>query len=93
MYQIIDFETENHEEHKRFASPFSSRNWIVAQGWKVAGDKHCSYAYYPTKESYKDMFISPDVKLLVGHNIKFDLLHIWNCTKEIFYHKEVYKKF
>lgn len=77
MYLVFDRETENHTYRKRFASPFFSGNWTVALGWKKQGDPQCSYEYYRTKQDEKPLRIDSDVTLLVGHNIKFDLLWGW----------------
>lgn len=77
MYQIRDLETENHEEYRRFASPFGEKNYIVAHGWKNQGDDRCSWCY----NSEPTAFHTPIPKtctMLVGHNIKFDLLYEWN---------------
>lgn len=78
MYQVLDLETENYNVLKRFANPFSAKNWPVAVGWKVQGETRCSYTYAGTKEEYKGAFIHPKATMLIGHNIKFDLLHIWH---------------
>lgn len=79
-YLIYDRETENHEYRKRFASPFYGENWTVALGWKKQGDKQCSWEYYPTKQDEKPLQIDSDVSILVGHNLKFDLLYGWRDT-------------
>lgn len=76
-YLVFDRETENHEYRKRFSSPFYDKNWTVALGWKKQGDKQCSYGYYPTKEEEIPLQIDDDVSILVGHNLKFDLLFGW----------------
>lgn len=76
-YMVIDFEVENHDENKRFASPFCDLNYRVADGWKLQGDDKCSYEYH-TAWHRKAFHIPDDVTLLVGLNIKFDLLYIWN---------------
>lgn len=76
-YKVYDRETENHEHRKRFASPFYDKNWTIALGWKNQGDACCSWEYYPTKEDEKPLHIEDDISLLVGHNIKFDLLYGW----------------
>ncbi len=75
-YMVFDSETENHEEYKRFANPFSNKNWVIMRGWKVQGDAQCSYSHHPIKTvSYLEI---PDtVTMLVGLNIKFDLLYEW----------------
>lgn len=77
-YKIFDRETENHPHKKRFASPFYEKNWTVALGWKNRGDKQCSWEYYPTKADEKPLVIEDDINILVGFNIKFDLLYGWD---------------
>lgn len=79
-YMIWDLETENHSRYKRFASPFIPDNWVVARGWKIQGDKECSWSYHP-KPDGKFTHIPKDVALIVGHNIKFDLLYEWNSPE------------
>lgn len=78
-YLVFDEETENHHSYKRFASPFDERNWIVARGWKKQGDVRCSYTYHPQHDRTTYLRIDDDVDLLVGHNIKFDL--IWEMAQ------------
>lgn len=80
-YKVFDRETENHNEYKRFANPFSDKNWTVALGWKNQGDEQCSYKYFPTPEDEEEMVIEDDINLLVGLNIKFDLLYGWNLPQ------------
>lgn len=86
-YLVFDRETENHEHRKRFASPFYEKNWTVALGWKKQGDKRCSAAYFPTKEDEKPLQIDDDVSILVGHNLKFDLLYGWKDPQLIEFFK------
>lgn len=76
MYQVLDLEVENHQVYKRFASPFSDKNWVVARGWKFQGDKKAKWTYHPEKDG-KFTPIPERVTMLVGHNIKFDLLYEW----------------
>ena len=72
-YMIYDAETENHKAYKRVANQFIDDNWVVMRGWKFQGDKQCSYSHHPEKDgSY--LHIPDDVTMLVGHNIKFDIL-------------------
>ena len=76
-YLIFDLEVENYKERKRFASPWAQRNYVVARGWKKQGDKQCSWKYY--KEPSPDYLrIDNDVTMLVGLNLKFDL--IWEMS-------------
>lgn len=77
-YLIFDRETENHEYKNRVASPFCNDNWTIALGWKKQGDSKCSYEYYSAKHLEKPLVIPDDVAILVGHNIKFDLLYGWS---------------
>ncbi len=81
MYKIWDLETENRKLHKRFSSPFPCKccvnNWVVARGWKNQGDKQCSYTYHPKPDGAYTV-IEDHITLLVGHNIKFDLLFEWD---------------
>lgn len=79
-HTIFDLEVENYEENKRFASPFSDKNYIVARGWKHKGDAMCSYRYYSAP--HKDyMPIPSKTNILVGLNIKFDLLYEWDSPE------------
>lgn len=76
MYFVLDNETENHHKFKRFASPFIPENWVVARGWKKQGDKQCSWSYHP-KPDGSSTHIPDDATIIVGHNLKFDLLYEW----------------
>lgn len=73
-YLVFDLETETHERHKRKASPFVMENWVVARGWKKQGDQCNSWSYHPKHDRTTTLVIDPDVTLIVGFNIKFDLL-------------------
>jgi len=74
-YMVFDLETETHTSFKRKANPFDTRNWVVMRGWKVQGDK-CGYAtYHPKHDRSSYLHIPDDVDMLVGLNIKFDLLY------------------
>lgn len=80
MYMIFDEETTIVEKYKRKANPFVTDNWVVAEGWKIEGDAACSYRYMNEAESKGSYLDIPEhVTLLVGHNIKFDLL--WELAR------------
>lgn len=82
---IWDLETENHHSHKRFANPFDARNYIVASGWKHQGQAAAQCNYFTSADAAHPTYIPATTKLLVGHNIKFDLLYEWgrnNSLKE-----------
>ncbi len=75
MYLIFDSETEIHKSYKRTANPFDPRNYVVARGWKKEGDLICTAAFFKSKSIDNYLKIGPEVTVLVGHNIKFDLLY------------------
>lgn len=75
MYLIFDSETEIHKSRKRTANPFDDRNYVVARGWKREGDDRCSAEFFKGKTPDNYLRIGPEIKILVGHNIKFDLLY------------------
>ena len=74
MYLVFDLETETHSSHKRKASCFDQRNWVVARGWKKQGEHICSWTYHPVHDRTSYLSIPADATLLIGHNIKFDLM-------------------
>lgn len=80
-YMVFDLETQNHKYKGRVASPFCKDNWVVMAGWKVQGDTRAHSWYEPTNVR-KPLFIPDDVNMLVGHNLKFDLLWMWE-TEEL----------
>lgn len=73
-YKVFDLETTTKTSYKRKANAFDPENWIVARGWKNRGDTKCSYQYFKSKDEVVPMQIEPDIDLLVGFNIKFDIL-------------------
>lgn len=77
-YQVYDLETENYKTYKRFANPFDPINYVVARGWKCQGDERNSWEYFTEAGPHNRLHIPEDVMLLVGHNIKFDLLYEWD---------------
>lgn len=75
MYKIFDLETQIHQSHKRKANPWHPDNYVVMRGWKVQGDKQASWAYFKSKaQKGNHLVIEEHVTVLVGHNIKFDIL-------------------
>lgn len=74
MYLVFDSETQIHKKYKRTANPFIPENYVVARGWKKEGDAQNSVQFYkPSQDNW--LVIDDDVTVLVGHNIKFDLLY------------------
>lgn len=75
MYMAFDNETETHHKFKRKSNPFIPENYIVARGWRVQGDSQNSWSYHASKAEVKPIEIPPEVTVLYGFNIKFDLLY------------------
>ncbi len=73
-YLVFDSETETWISHKRKANPFDERNWVVMRGWKKQGAPHGDYTYHPVHDRTSYLKIDDDVDMLVGFNLKFDLL-------------------
>ena len=75
MYLAFDNETETHHRFKRKSNPFIPENYIVARGWRVQGDSRNSWSYHNNKQEVQPIHIPPEVTVLYGYNIKFDLLY------------------
>ncbi|WCA46272.1 DNA polymerase I [Caulobacter phage ERS] len=77
-YAVWDVETTIYTSYKRKGNPFDPRNFVVMSGYKhslmgttVIGD------YFGKAGRPRDWFVKllQGIKVLVGQNIKFDLLH------------------
>lgn len=76
MYATWDIETTVHTRFKRKANPFVPENWVVTHGFKKKGGEVIEHRF--GKARPKAGWLRPvleGTKLLVGFNIKFDLLH------------------
>ena len=77
-YAIWDIETSIHTSYKRKANPFDPANIVVASGYKFKDDVANTGMYFGRlgKKDF-DWFtrLLDNTKLLVGFNIKFDLLY------------------
>lgn len=74
----FDIEAENHTAYERKASQFCAENWVMAIGWQY-NDGAVMHRYYKTKDDVPK-HIMPDltkVDVVVGHNIKYDMLWVW----------------
>ena len=75
----LDYEVGTKTANKRKATRWHPDNYIVAEGYKY-GDGEVAGVYHDERGELK----LPDltgVKLLVGFNIKFDLLWIWDSPE------------
>lgn len=77
-YAIIDLETGSKKEYLRKGNPLTGNNNIVAVGMKMQGlDK--PFGIYNKDDIGIErlaMYLG-NFDIIVGHNIKFDLLHLW----------------
>jgi DNA polymerase I-like protein with 3'-5' exonuclease and polymerase domains len=75
-YTTWDTETTTATSFKRKANPFDKANWVVTHGWKSKGGAVTEHRFGSTPP--KAGWLRPvleNTKLLIGFNIKFDLLH------------------
>ena len=81
MYFVLDIETTTGTSFKRTANPFDTSNWVVAIGTRLQGED-IELDYYRTSKEFHKIDIPSKVTLLVGFNIKFDLLYKWESYKD-----------
>jgi len=84
-YAVFDLETTIYTSFKRKANPFDMRNWIVLAGWHTAGTQGIAHKRYTGAHDQHHTWMlpildNPEVKLIVGQNIKFDVLHM--CARD-----------
>lgn len=75
-YAIWDIETSIYSSFKRKANPFDARNWVVTHAFKKKGDPVIERRFgskAPPGGWFKEVL--DGVRILIGQNIKFDLLH------------------
>lgn len=78
-YAVLDIETTTHTSFKRKANPFDPRNWVVLAGWKRKDGPIGNLRYAGPHDQQHNWFrelLDGEARLLVGANIKFDLLHL-----------------
>lgn len=75
--RTFDTETTTRFAFNRRASPFTEDNWVVAWAFKDRGKEEVTSAYYGSERPKDGWFkeVLEGCKLLVGFNLKFDLLH------------------
>ncbi len=78
-YCVLDFETTVGESFKRKSNPFDPKNKIIVSAYKST---YSDVITYYSKAGLQDPLPLPlyssDTEVLVGQNIKFDLLYIWS---------------
>lgn len=73
-YAVLDLETTNKQSFKRVANPFDADNKIVLLGTLI--NDNVGIWDKPVLD-----FTACDINCLVGHNIKFDLLYLWDYPR------------
>ena len=78
----LDLETTVQTYNKRKASPFCLENWVVASGYKHDDeDTFCNYFADHQGFLHHYVPITPETEVLIGFNIKFDLLYMWSKSE------------
>lgn len=73
-YCVLDLETGTKTSYGRKGNPWL--NNIVAVGWK-RNDMPIPNSCYYTDFGFPNLSIIKSTDILIGHNIKFDLLYLW----------------
>ena len=78
----LDLETTITVYNKRKASPFCPENYVVASGYGHENDP-VSCNYFADAQGFLHHYvpIRRDTSVLVGFNIKFDLLYMWGKSE------------
>ena len=76
-YATWDTETTIKTSFKRKANPFDPDNWVVTHGWKHKGDSGVTEYRFGNQRPGPGWLkpVLSGCRLLIGFNIKFDLLH------------------
>lgn len=89
MYVVFDFETTIIEKYKRKANPLLPENYPVCSGFLYVEKDWDEYTDYHIDRDGQalpdDMF--RDADLIVGQNIRFDLMYIWRHPQTIKFFK------
>ena len=84
-YLVIDLETTIKRHLKRAASPFHPDNAAVIHITKRAGAPtrvdFLPQFTDPTAPKVWPLHITDDIDVIVGHNLKFDLLYMWHLPE------------
>jgi len=77
-YCVFDLETTYGKAHGRVSPPFDSNFRLVSSGWKFKESGYKNFYYPEGQQGVEDIPNLDNVSCLVGHNIKFDLLWVWD---------------
>ena len=79
-YLVLDLETSGKTTYRRFCNPLDPNHKITAVGYKIQGEGVRTLYNkddYNTNEQMADQIPLDGINLIVGQNIKFDLLWLW----------------
>lgn len=76
-YGVIDLETSGTRTFGRFCNPLDTRNVITSIAVYDSKDDYTKVMYDKKEINRQVPIYLDDYKLLVGQNIKFDLLYLW----------------
>lgn len=77
-YTVWDVETTIRDTFKRKGNPFDPLNFVVMSGWRRNGQAIVGEYFYKTRPEDYFVKLLAGTKILVGQNIKFDVLHALN---------------
>lgn len=80
-YAVIDFETTVFESYKRKANPFDKRNKVIVSVFKLGTDTEVTTKYDRSGIDKFDDLPFDKFDVLVGQNMKFDLLYLWGSQR------------
>lgn len=84
-YKTWDIETTITTHMKRKGSPFTLANWVVTHAFKAKGGQVEEYRFGSSRPPAGWLIpVLDGCRLLVGFNIKFDLLHALQDEKNLF---------
>jgi len=78
-YVIFDLETNGTETFKRFCNPLDPRHSVELSAFK--SPDQLSTVWGDDREQIVEMLLQSNPKLLIGQNIKFDLLWLWHIPQ------------
>ena len=78
MYLILDLETSTYTEYGRKANPFCKKNYIVSFGSLSQSGKKVLTHINRDKDVVPTYDWLKGITCIVGINLKFDLLYLWN---------------
>lgn len=86
---ILDLETTIKQSARRVANPFDIDNYIVCIAYKFL-DQDKVYTFDYSSDVFHNVIMNNNVDVIVGQNIKFDLLYLLCAEKDTKWLKSIY---